>query len=89
MSTWKIKTPECYMTFSKGTYALMLKGFEVCGGKKSQAAVTSVALKMKVTMSSISWNEDIGEWVAAHTLGTTDYVHKPCQTSRYSIEVTE
>jgi hypothetical protein len=86
MSKWKVQVPDCYMTFSKGNYGIMYRGFAVCSGEKTMDDAIAVAIEMGITMASISWNEDIDEWVSAHSLGKGDYIFVPDSTKRYSVE---
>jgi hypothetical protein len=87
MSNWEIKAPDCYMSFSNGAYRVIHKGMPISDGKKTMVEAAAVAMQFKLTMSSISWNGDMGLWVAASTLGTSNELHVPGSLSRYSIEV--
>ena len=87
MSKWEIKTPDCYMSFSNGFYKVIQKGMPICDNKKTMVEAASVAMQFKIPMASISWNGDLGLWVAASTLGERNDVHLPGSTSRYSVEV--
>lgn len=89
MSHWIIKTPETYMTYAHGRYNVMHKRKYLGAGKHTMGEAISMAMAHKVTMASISWNEDIKNWVAASTLGNRNEVHVASATSRYSVEVEE
>jgi hypothetical protein len=87
---WEIKVPDCYMSFSGGKYRVIHKGMPICNDKLTMDEATEAVIQLQIpftSMSSISWNGDMGEWVMAGSLGTTNVVVKPSETNRYSAEV--
>jgi hypothetical protein len=86
-SKYGVRVPDCYMSFSAGTYRVIHKGLPICNDKQTMAEAGAAALQTKLEVATIAWNGHLGGWVSTSTLGTTNELFVPTSLTNHSYQL--